>query len=98
MPPYDFAAADRLSQQLAQLTARIEWLVGLRDSQRKALLGKPGSDNWTGERRGTYEDHFGGQQKALRHIAAQARVLKGKVDAATREAHTEQKNSRRTGG
>lgn len=93
MAEYDFAAADRLSQQLAQLAAKLEWLVWLRNGQRKSMLGTPHSDDWKGVKRNQFEQDFRREQAALTALAGQARSAKSRVDSATVEAHAARKNA-----
>jgi hypothetical protein len=85
--PYDFAAADRLSQQLAQLAAKLDWLAWLRRTQRHSMLGAPNSDNWMGAKRHRFEHDFDRQQAALTGLAGTARTIKARVDGATADAH-----------
>jgi hypothetical protein len=83
---YDFDAAARLSSQLTELAAKLEWLAWLRDRERGTLLGSPSSDNWKGKRRQRFEQEFYREQSALRALAGEARDMKSKVDAATVQA------------
>lgn len=81
-PPvnYDFAAAEQFSQQLSQLAERLEWLIWLRQSQRRAWLGEPTSDNWSGGARNGFEMQYVAEQARLKAYAAEARRLKASVD------------------
>ncbi len=92
MPPkYDFAAADRLSQQLSQLVGRLESFIQLREGQCKALLGGRHSENWQGERRDGFQSHFRGQQTALGALKEAALKLQSQVASATTAAHAAEK-------
>ncbi|MER6140049.1 hypothetical protein ABT174_08315 [Streptomyces sparsogenes] len=96
MPPkYDFAAADRLSQQLSQLVEKLDWFIWLREGQRKSLLGSPHSDNWQGAKRNRFETDFARQRSALTELKAAALRLKSQVDQATTAAHTAQKSEQK---
>ncbi|MBI0382803.1 hypothetical protein ACWELB_14670 [Streptomyces asiaticus] len=92
MPPkYDFAAADRLSQQLFQLIGRLEAFIGLREGQRNALLGGRHSENWQGARRDRFQSDFGSQQQALTALKEAALRLQSQVANATTAAHAAEK-------
>ncbi|MEV4443314.1 hypothetical protein AB0K09_30810 [Streptomyces sp. NPDC049577] len=93
MPPdYDFAAADQLGRQLAQLVDKLDWLINLRTGRRKALLGTAHSDNWQGGKRNKFESEFARQQAALIELKAAARTLQASVAHATEQAHAARKN------
>ncbi|MEO3845599.1 hypothetical protein [Streptomyces sp. CNZ287] len=92
MPPkYDFAAAERLSNELSQLIAKIDWFLWLRTTQRKTLLGSTRSDNWQGTRRSAFEVEFTRQQAALTESKAAARRLQTAIAHATAAAHAAEK-------
>lgn len=86
MTHYNFEAADRLSYQLSQLTAKLDWLLWLRSTQRKALLGTEHSDHWQGSKRRRFETDFARQQAALVSLKEQASRVQSEVDRATRAA------------
>lgn len=88
---YDFEAATRLSGQLTQLAAKIEWLAWLRSGQHSRCLGGSHSDNWQGAKRHHFDAEYRRQQAALDQLAAAARKIKTQVDQATAEAHAAQK-------
>ncbi|HEY7595538.1 MAG TPA: hypothetical protein VH969_20470 [Actinophytocola sp.] len=90
---FDFTAADRLSQQLSQLAAKLDWLVWLRGSQRSGKLGSPGSDNWTGSKRHQFEGEFRREQNALTSLADRARTARGNVADQISAAHAAQRKS-----
>lgn len=93
MPPeYDFEAADRFRQQLSQFVAKIDWFTGVRDGQRKVLLGSPHSDNWQGAKRTSFEGKFSHQQAALRELKDVARRLQAQAAKATEAAHAAHKS------
>lgn len=92
MPPkYDFAAADRLSQQLTELIKRIDWFIWLRDNQSGNLLGARHSDNWQGAKRDEFHDRFTRQRTALTHLKDAASRLQSQVHTATEAAHAAEK-------
>ncbi|MEU9796001.1 hypothetical protein AB0E27_36420 [Streptomyces sparsogenes] len=92
MPPkYDFAAADRLSQQLSRLVEKLDWFIWLREGQRKSLLGSPHSDNWQGAKRNRFETDFARQRSALTELKAAARSLQSQVTQATAAARAAEK-------
>ncbi|MEU6578131.1 hypothetical protein [Streptomyces sp. NPDC046805] len=89
---YDFGAADRLSKQLSQLVAKLDWFIWLRTTQRQSLLGSPHSDNWQGAKRGQFEDEYARQQAAFAGLKDAARSLQARVNSATEAARADQKN------
>lgn len=92
MPPkYDFAAAERLSNELSQLAAKIDWFLWLRTTQRKVLLAGAHSDKWQGTRRSAFEVEFARQQAALTESKAAARRLQTAIAHATAAAHAAEK-------
>ncbi|MGW7657555.1 hypothetical protein ACWGMA_11600 [Streptomyces asiaticus] len=92
MPPkYDFAAADRLSQQLSQLIDKLERFIQLRKGQRGALLGNCPGAKWQGAKRDEFDTDFTHQQKALTALKAAARGVQSQVAQETAAAHAAQK-------
>ncbi|MER7790446.1 hypothetical protein [Streptomyces sp. NPDC097640] len=92
MPPkYDFAAADRLSQQLTELIKKIDWFLWLRDSQSNHLLGARHSDHWQGAKRDEFQDEFKHQKTAFTHLKDAAKRLQSQVHTATEAAHAAEK-------
>lgn len=89
--PYDFAAADRLHQQLSLLVAKIDGLLRLRARRRQTLLGDPHSDNWEGVQRNLFEADFARQQAALAELKSTARTLQANITEATAAAHAARK-------
>ena len=90
---FNFAAADRLSQQLSQLAAKLDWLVWLRAGQHKGKLGSPHSDNWTGAKRHEFEGRFLREQRALASLAERARAARAQVAEQISSAHAAQRKS-----
>ncbi|WP_306316854.1 MULTISPECIES: hypothetical protein [unclassified Streptomyces] len=86
MTDFDFQAADHLSRQLTQLIEKLDWLLWLRSTQRKSLLGGEGSDNWQGAKRRHFETDFARGQSSLTRLKDQARSLQTEVATATRTA------------
>ncbi|MET8615498.1 MULTISPECIES: hypothetical protein [Streptomyces] len=79
-------AADWLERQLTQLAAKLEGLIHLRTTKRQALLGDPGSDNWSGKKRHGFESDFRTQQNALKALRQTALSLRGTVHDAREKA------------
>lgn len=91
---YDFAAADRLDNELSQLVAKLDWFIWLRTTQRTSLLGSPHSDNWQGAKRRQFEDEHLRQNAALAGLKEAARSLQARVNNATEAARAAQKNGK----
>jgi len=72
-------AADWLDRQLTQLAARLESLIDLRRRKCHALLGDPGSDNWSGGKRRTFDTEFHREQEALKGLRQAAFTLRRTV-------------------
>jgi hypothetical protein len=88
---FDFAAADELSRQLSQLVEKLDWLVWLRDTQRRTLLGDSPNDRWKGKLRDRFDHDFGRERARLVALKEQALSAQTAVHDSIIGAHAAQK-------
>ncbi|MFI1769460.1 hypothetical protein ACH41H_46675 [Streptomyces sp. NPDC020800] len=79
-------AADWLERQLTQLAAKLDALIHLRTTKRRALLGDRECDFWSGGKRRQFESDFHPQQTALQALRQEALSLRGTVHDAREKA------------
>jgi hypothetical protein len=84
---YDFVLAEELSVLLTQAMRRLNEFGSQRTDQRKHQLGARPCDNWFGDRRTKFDEHFTSEEKALHGMVDEVKSLLNAVNRATEQAH-----------